>query len=145
MDFYKEKGYRDARIISDSLIRNKDNSVSISINVEEGKKYYFGDIKFIGNTVYLDNQLEQILGIQKGDSYNGVLLKKRIADTSKPDGQDITNLYQNSGYLFSNINAVEVSAIKDTIDFEIRINEGKRASFNKISVIFIYSSILTSP
>ena len=153
IDFYKEKGYRDARIISDSLIRNKDNSVSISINVEEGKKYYFGDIKFIGNTVYFDNQLEQILGIQKGDSYNGVLLKKRIADTSKPDGQDITNLYQNSGYLFSNINAVEVSAIKDTIDFEIRINEGKRASFNKISVIgntktndhVIYRELRTKP
>ena len=153
MDFYKEKGYRDARIISDSLIRNKDNSVSININVEEGKKYYFGDIKFIGNTVYFDNQLEQILGIQKGDAYNGVLLKKRIADTSKPDGQDITNLYQNSGYLFSNINAVEVSAIKDTIDFEIRINEGKRASFNKISVIgntktndhVIYRELRTKP
>jgi len=135
IDFYKEKGYRDARIISDSLVRNNDNSVSLKINIEEGKKYYFGDIKFIGNTVYFDNQLNQILGIQKGDSYNGVLLKKRIADTSKPDGQDITNLYQNSGYLFSNINAVEVSAVKDTIDFEIRINEGKRASFNKISVI----------
>ena len=135
MDFYKEKGYRDARIVSDSLVRNNDNSVSLNINVEEGKKYYFGNIKFIGNTVYFDNQLNQILGIQKGDSYNGVLLKKRIADTSKPDGQDITNLYQNSGYLFSNINAVEVSAVKDTIDFEIRINEGKRASFNKISVI----------
>tara|TARA_B110000003_G_scaffold276421_1_gene322776 strand:+ start:2764 stop:5301 length:2538 start_codon:yes stop_codon:yes gene_type:complete len=135
IDFYKEKGYRDARIVSDSLVRNNDNSVSLNINVEEGKKYYFGNIKFIGNTVYFDNQLNQILGIQKGDSYNGVLLKKRIADTSKPDGQDITNLYQNSGYLFSNINAVEVSAVKDTIDFEIRINEGKRASFNKISVI----------
>ena len=135
IDFYKEKGYRDARIVSDSLVRNNDNSVSLKINIEEGKKYYFGDIKFIGNTVYFDNQLNQILGIQKGDSYNGVLLKKRIADTSKPDGQDITNLYQNSGYLFSNINAVEVSAVKDTIDFEIRINEGKRASFNKISVI----------
>ena len=135
IDFYKEKGYRDARVTSDSLIRNKDNSVSLNINVEEGKKYFFGDIKFIGNTVYFNNQLKQILGIQKGDAYNGVLLKERIADTSKPDGQDITNLYQNSGYLFSNINAVEVSAIKDTIDFEIRINEGKRASFNKISVV----------
>ena len=66
--------------------------------------------------------------------YNGVLLKKRIADTSKPDGNDITNLYQNNGYLFSNINAVEVSAIKDTIDFEIRITEGKLANFNKIVV-----------
>ncbi len=153
VDFYKEKGYRDARIISDSLIRNNDNSISLNINVEEGKKYYFGDIKFIGNTVYFDNQLKQILGIQKGDAYNGVLLKKRIADTSKPDGQDITNLYQNSGYLFSNINAVEVSAVKDTIDFEIRINEGKRASFNKISVVgntktndhVIYRELRTKP
>ena len=153
IDFYKEKGYRDARIISDSLIRNNDNSVSLNINVEEGKKYYFGDIKFIGNTVYFDNQLSQILGIQKGDAYNGVLLKKRIADTSKPDGQDITNLYQNSGYLFSNINAVEVSAVEDTIDFEIRINEGKRASFNKISVVgntktndhVIYRELRTKP
>ena len=153
IDFYKEKGYRDARIISDSLIRNNDNTISLNINVEEGKKYYFGDIKFIGNTVYFDNQLKQILGIQKGDAYNGVLLKKRIADTSKPDGQDITNLYQNSGYLFSNINAVEVSAIKDTIDFEIRINEGKRASFNKISVVgntktndhVIYRELRTKP
>ena len=153
VDFYKEKGYRDARIISDSLIRNNDNSVSLNINVEEGKKYYFGDIKFIGNTVYFDNQLKQILGIQKGDAYNGVLLKKRIADTSKPDGQDITNLYQNSGYLFSNINAVEVSAVEDTIDFEIRINEGKRASFNKISVVgntktndhVIYRELRTKP
>tara|TARA_B100001996_G_scaffold168129_1_gene128144 strand:- start:1207 stop:3786 length:2580 start_codon:yes stop_codon:yes gene_type:complete len=153
IDFYKEKGYRDARIISDSLIRNNDNTISLNINIEEGKKYYFGDIKFIGNTVYFDNQLKQILGIQKGDAYNGVLLKKRIADTSKPDGQDITNLYQNSGYLFSNINAVEVSAIKDTIDFEIRINEGKRASFNKISVVgntktndhVIYRELRTKP
>jgi len=153
IDFYKEKGYRDARVLSDSLIRNVDNSISLKINIEEGKKYYFGDIRFIGNTVYFDNQLKQILGIQKGDAYNGVLLKKRIADTSKPDGQDITNLYQNSGYLFSNINAVEVSAVQDTIDFEIRINEGKRASFNKISVVgntktndhVIYRELRTKP
>jgi outer membrane protein insertion porin family len=78
--------------------------------------------------------LQQILGLKKGDTYNGVLLKKRIADTSKPDGNDITNLYQNSGYLFSNINAVEVSAVNDTINFEIRITEGKQANFNKISI-----------
>ena len=75
------------------------------------------------------------LGIKKGDSYNGILLKERIADDSKPDGEDLTNLYQNSGYLFSNINAVEVSAENDTINFEIRITEGKLASFNKISVV----------
>ena len=113
-DFYKEQGYRDARILSDTLIRNIKESKSISLNleIEEGNKYYFGDINFIGNAVYSDQVLQQILGLKKGDVYNGVLLKKRIADTSKPDGNDITNLYQNNGYLFSNINAVEVSAIR---------------------------------
>ena len=136
IDFYKEEGYRDARVISDTLINEEfnPNSVVLNINIEEGKKYYFGSIDFIGNTVYGNNIIQQILGLKKGDTYNGVLLKKRIADTSKPDGNDITNLYQNSGYLFSNINAVEVSAINDTINFEIRITEGKQANFNKIYV-----------
>ena len=136
IEFYKENGFRDARIIKDTLLRNDktSNSIALKLDIEEGKKYYFGDIDFIGNTVYSNNSLQQILGLKKGDVYNGVLLKKRIADTSKPDGNDITNLYQNNGYLFSNINAVEVSAIKDTIDFEIRITEGKLANFNKIVV-----------
>ena len=136
IEFYKENGFRDARIIKDTLLRKDktSNSIALKLDIEEGKKYYFGDIDFIGNTVYSNNSLQQILGLKKGDVYNGVLLKKRIADTSKPDGNDITNLYQNNGYLFSNINAVEVSAIKDTIDFEIRITEGKLANFNKIVV-----------
>ncbi|MFL2603660.1 MAG: outer membrane protein assembly factor [Flavobacteriaceae bacterium] len=136
IEFYKENGFRDARILKDTLLRNgkTSNSIALKLDIEEGKKYYFGDIDFIGNTVYSNNSLQQILGLKKGDVYNGVLLKKRIADTSKPDGNDITNLYQNNGYLFSNINAVEVSAIKDTIDFEIRITEGKLANFNKIVV-----------
>jgi len=136
IDFYKEEGYRDARILSDTLIRNdkESNTINLKLDIEEGKKYYFGDIDFIGNTVYSNNILQRVLGLKKGDVYNGVLLKKRIADNSKPDGEDITNLYQNSGYLFSNINAVEVSAVGDTINFEIRITEGKLASFNKISV-----------
>lgn len=136
VDFYKEEGYRDARVTGDTLVYNDDgtNTINLILNIEEGKKYYFGNIDFIGNTIYSDAILQQILGLQKGDTYNGVLLKKRIADTSKPDGNDITNLYQNNGYLFSNINAVEVSAINDTIDFEIRITEGKLASFNKIVI-----------
>jgi outer membrane protein insertion porin family len=136
IDFYKEEGYRDARILTDSLIRNEDNSntVDLQLEIEEGNKYYFGTIDFIGNTVYSNDILQQVLGLKKGDVYNGVLLKKRIADTSKPDGNDITNLYQNNGYLFSNINAVEVSAVEDTINFEIRITEGKLANFNKIVV-----------
>ena len=108
--------------------------LDLNLNLEEGNKYYFGDIEFIGNTIYSNSVLQRILGLKKGDVYNGVLLKKRIADNSKPDGNDITNLYQNNGYLFSNINAVEVSAINDTINFEIRITEGKLANFNKIVV-----------
>ena len=134
LDFYKEKGYRDARITKDSVIIDKKN-ITVNIDIEEGNKYYFGKISFLGNTVYTDNQLANVLGLYTGDTYNGVLLKKRIADNTKPDGEDLTNLYQNNGYLFSSINPVEVSAKNDTINFEIRIIEGKPAYFNKISVV----------
>ncbi|MFC4817923.1 MULTISPECIES: outer membrane protein assembly factor BamA [unclassified Flavobacterium] len=151
---YKEKGYRDARIISDSVIYDKENNeISINLNLEEGNKYYFGDINFVGNTVYSDNVLARQLGIKKGDVYNGVLLDKQIADKTKPDGDDLTNLYQNNGYLFSNINPVEVKTANDTIDMEIRIVEGPLAHFNKISVVgndktndkVIYREIRTKP
>lgn len=151
---YKEKGYRDARIISDSVKYNKEkNTLAINVNIEEGRKYYFGDIKFLGNTVYSDQLLSRILGVKKGETYNGVLLEKRIADRTKPDGEDITNLYQNSGYLFSNINAVEVKTANDTIDFEIRVTEGPLAYFNKITVVgndktndrVIYRELRTKP
>ncbi len=151
---YKEKGYRDARIISDSVAYNKENNaLAIKIKVEEGNKYYFGNIKFLGNSVYPDQFLSRILGVKKGETYNGVLLEKRIADKSKPDGEDITNLYQNNGYLFSTINAVEVKTANDTIDFEIRVTEGPLAYFNKISVVgndktndrVIYRELRTKP
>ena len=151
---YKEKGYRDARIIYDSVVYNKEkNMLDIKINLEEGNKYYFGNIKFLGNTVYPDHLLSRYLGIKKGETYNGVLLEKRIADKTKPDAEDITNLYQNNGYLFSNINAVEVKTVNDTIDFEIRITEGPIAYFNKISVVgndktndhVIYRELRTKP
>ncbi|MGB2153406.1 MAG: BamA/OMP85 family outer membrane protein, partial [Flavobacteriaceae bacterium] len=135
IDFYKEKGYRDARILSDTIIDEDKSNLEIKLSIEEGNRYYFGDIKYLGNAAYTDRVLSSVLGIKKGDTYNGILLKKRIADDTKPDGNDITNLYQNSGYLFSNINAVEVSAENDTINFEIRITEGKLASFNKITVV----------
>lgn len=152
LDFYKEKGYRDARIIKDTILINDNNSISINFEMEEGNRYYFGDVSYLGNSVYSDFQLNQVLGIKKGDPYDGVLLKKRIAD-EKPDANDLTNLYQNNGYLFSTINAVEVSAENDTINFEIRINEGKLASFNKISVVgntktndhVIYRELRTKP
>ncbi len=152
IDFYKEKGYRDARILLDTVKIN-GNLIDLDIDLAEGNKYYFGDIKFLGNSVYSNEQLARVLGLFKGDSYNGVLLKKRISDNSKPDGEDLTNLYQNNGYLFSSVNAVEIAAENDTIDFEIRITEGKPAFFNKISVIgntvtndnVIYRELRTKP
>lgn len=132
---YKEKGYRDARVVNESVTYNKEtNKINIDINIEEGKKYYFGDIRFLGNTVYSDQALNSILGIKRGEIYNGVLLEKRIADTSSPDAEDVTNLYQNNGYLWSNINPVEVKTENDTIDFEIRITEGPIAYFNNVTV-----------
>jgi outer membrane protein insertion porin family len=130
---YKEKGYRDARVISDSVYL-KNDKIAINIKVEEGEKYFFGDIKFIGNTIYSDNSLRRMLGINKGDVYNGTLLENRISDKKKPDGEDITNLYQNTGYLFSTVNAVEVKTTNEIIDFEIRIVEGPLAYFNRVTV-----------
>lgn len=154
VDKYKESGFRDARIIKDSVVYNpKKNTVAIDITLEEGRKYYFGDIKYLGNTVYNNQQLNRILGIKKGEVYNGVMLQKRIADPTKPDGEDLTNLYQNNGYLFSNINAVEVSTANDTIDFEIRVVEGPIAYFNQVTVVgndkthdrVIYRELMTRP
>ncbi|WP_406684980.1 outer membrane protein assembly factor BamA [Seonamhaeicola sp. MEBiC1930] len=135
IDKFKENGYRDARIISDTLIYNDDKTISLQIDVKEGDPYTFGDIKFIGNTVFSDAELKRVLRINKGDTYNGVLLQKRIADDSNPDALDITNQYQNGGYLFSNIRQVEVSADNNVIDMEIRITEGKPAYFNSVSVV----------
>ncbi|MEM6864153.1 MAG: POTRA domain-containing protein, partial [Bacteroidota bacterium] len=134
VDTYAERGYRDARVLSDTFIRVNENNIDLKIKVEEGNKYYFGDINFVGNSVYTDRDLSQVLGIRKGSTYNGVLLKKRIADETKPDAIDLTNLYQNNGYLFSSINPVEVSAVNDTIDFEIRIIEGKETFLDHVTV-----------
>ncbi len=153
LNVYKEKGYRDARIVSDSLMRVDEDDVALQITIEEGDRYYFGDIEFIGNSVYTDQELQRRLGINKGDVYNGVLLEKQIADNTKPDANDLTNLYQNNGYLFSNINPVEVRVYNDTIDFEIRIREGKVAYFDEVTVIgndktkdhVIYREMRTKP
>ena len=134
VDKLKEKGYRDARIISDSLTIDKNGDISLKINLEEGEKYTYGTINFLGNTIYSDQQLNQLLKIKKGDTYNGVELEKRIADNSDPDAFDLTNLYQNNGYLFSTITPVEISANGNVIDMEIRVIEGKPAYFNNVSV-----------
>ncbi|WP_040757591.1 outer membrane protein assembly factor BamA [Winogradskyella psychrotolerans] len=153
VDYYKENGYRDARIISDSISYLDKKTISLDIKVEEGEQYTFGKISFVGNTIYSDQQLSNLLGIKEGDTYNGVELRERIADDSNPDANDITNAYQNFGYMFSTINPVEVSAEGNIIDMEIRISEGKPAYYNNITVVgndvtndhVIYREIRTRP
>nr|WP_241697236.1 outer membrane protein assembly factor BamA [Winogradskyella eckloniae] len=153
IDYYKENGYRDARVISDSITYLDEKTINLNIKVEEGEKYTFGKITFVGNTVYSDRQLALVLGIKEGDTYNGVELRERIADDTNPDAQDITNLYQNNGYMFSTINPVEVSAEGNVIDMEIRISEGKPAYFNNVTIVgndvtndhVIYREIRTRP
>ena len=153
IDKYKERGYRDARIISDSIYDENKNEINVEISLTEGEKYSFGKIEYLGNTIYTDQQLNQILKIKEGDTYNGVELEKRIADRSDPDANDLSNLYQNNGYLFSSVTPVEVNADGNEIDLEIRINEGKPAYFNKITVVgnnktndhVIYREIRTRP
>ena len=152
IDKYKENGYRDARIISDTILKN-GNDINVQIKLVEGSKYTFGRIEYLGNSIYTDKQLNQILKIREGDTYNGIELEKGIADRSDPDANDLSNLYQNNGYLFSSITPVEVNADGNVIDLEIRINEGKPAYFNKISVVgnnktndhVIYREIRTRP
>jgi len=136
IDAYKEKGYRDARITEQKATYNpKKNNVAININLEEGKKYYIGDIRFIGNTEYPDQYLRNyVLGVKTGDVYNGPFLEKRVRDVTNPDAKNIENEYQNAGFLWSQINLVETATRNDTIDFDIRIMEGPIARFNNVTV-----------
>lgn len=153
VDKYKENGFRDARIVSDTLIHSGEDLITLKLYVEEGNKYHIGDIDFLGNTVYSDKELARQLGLEKGDVYNGVLLKERISKDGDPNADDLSNLYKNSGYLFSTINPVETKVENDTIDFEIRITEGKLAYFDRITITgndktkdrVIYRNLRTRP
>ena len=135
LDTYSRLGYRDARILSDSISWNDDNTINIHIGLEEGRQYIFGDILFVGNKSYTDNQLNSLLKIQKGDIYNGSVLKERISGDGSPTSEDIQTLYQNSGFLFSSVNAVETKVVNDSITVEVRIREDEKATINKVSVV----------
>jgi outer membrane protein insertion porin family len=128
---YNELGYRDAYIVKDSLYI-KGNNMYIDIEVNEGKKFYFRDIAFVGNTKYPSGLLRQLLNIGKGDVYNQTRLMQNL--NMNENGSDISSLYMNDGYLFFYANPVEVMIDNDSIDIEIRIREGKQAIYNKITV-----------
>ncbi len=134
IDKYSEKGHRDARILNDSISWNDDKSINVHVGLEEGKKYYFGGISYLGNTVFDDNQLNRLLRIDKGQVYNSKVLKERISGDGSPNSEDITSLYQNSGYLFSQVNSVETKVENDSIFVEVRILEDEPAIIRKVTV-----------
>ncbi len=129
---YNKKGYRDAHIIKDSIYRIDKKNIGIDIYLEEGDKYYFRNIKWVGNTIYTSKFLSTVLGIQKGDVYNKELLETNL--NYNPNGFDVSSLYMDNGYLFFNATPVEVNVENDSIDMEIRIHEGKQARINKVTV-----------
>ncbi len=132
INLYNEKGYRDARIIKKEIINVSDKLVKIDIIIEEGFKYHFRNIDWIGNTKYTSDYLNLLLGIKAGDVYDEKMMNERLQ--MNMSGTDISSLYMDDGYLFFNIDPVETIVEEDSIDFEIRIYEGKQATINKITI-----------
>ena len=130
--FYNTIGYRDARIVSDSLYRNDKGELIVQLNVDEGDQYYFRNITWKGNSIYEESQLSTILGIEPGEIYNQELLTTRLSYSQ--DGRDVTTLYMDNGYLFFNVEPVEVAVVGDSIDLEIRIYEGPQATIDKVTI-----------
>ena len=129
---YNEVGYRDARIEKDSTYMNSDNTMTIEIIIKEGNTYTFGDISFVGNTVYTSEKLTRQLGLKKGEVFDQSVLDARLFGS--PEGTDVSSLYLDDGYLFFNATPIEVAATDRKIDLEIRIYEGKQARVNKVMV-----------
>ena len=127
---YNEKGYRDAYLISDSVVPLDDKRVVVYLTLHEGNKYYIRDIKWIGNTVYSTDGLDFMLDMKQGDVYN----MKKLDDRLMVDDDAVSNLYYNNGYIFSQMDPVEVYLEKDSVDLEIRVTEGIQATINKISI-----------
>ena len=129
---YNAKGYRDARIVRDSVYRIDDKNLGIDLVIDEGNKYHYRNITWTGNTKYTDETLNSILGIKKGDVYNKELLDKNL--NYSETNLDISSLYMDDGYLFFRVDPVEVAVENDSIDLEIRINEGKQARISNVTL-----------
>lgn len=131
--YYNSLGFRDARILSDSVWRN-DKGFNINVKLNEGKKYYIGNVSFIGNTSYTTDALQKLLGYRKGEIYDAVGFNKKVGeDGGKEDDSDIKSLYLNNGYLFSKVEPIEKAVRGDSIDIEIRIKEGEKATWNRVT------------
>lgn len=127
---YNELGYRDATIVEDSVWNVDDKHVNVYIKVDEGKKYYLRNITWVGNTIYNTDFLASQLGMERGDVYNQKMLGKRLTE----DEDAVGNLYWNNGYLFYNLQPTEVNIVGDSIDLEMRIQEGPQAHVNRVRI-----------
>ena len=130
--YYNELGFRDAKVSKDSVYRNEDGELMIDIYVHEGNRYFFRNMTWKGNSVYDDETLGRVLGIVKGDVYNENLLQTRLQFDQ--GGRDVSTLYMDNGYLFFNIEPVEVAVVGDSIDVEFRIYEGPQATIDRVII-----------
>lgn len=136
LDYYNSLGYRDSRILQDTIYANSEGNLNVEIKLSEGRRYYFGDLVFRGNTKYPDSLLRQVMSINKGDIYNKETLDKALGKMMTADGNpnDISALYMDDGYLFFQANATETAVYNDTIDHEIRIAEGPQATIKNVNI-----------
>jgi outer membrane protein insertion porin family len=132
LDFYNTEGYRDAIIVSDTVYNISSDRLGIRITVDEGNQYFYRNITWNGNFLYDDAYLSRVLGISRGDVYNKQELDKRL--NYNPTGVDVSALYQNDGYLFFDIDPIEVTVDGDSIDIEMRVTEGPQATISKVTV-----------
>ena len=131
---FNEAGYRDARIVKDTMYYIEPNRLQIDFQIDEGKRYYFRDITWTGNSIYSSENLNEVLKIGKGDVYDMVTMQKRLFGGGKQSEYDVTKLYRDNGYLFFNIQPVEMNVEGDSVDVEMRISEGKPATLNNIVI-----------
>jgi outer membrane protein insertion porin family len=134
INYYNSLGYRDAQIVDTAVGRTVKGNLILDFKVEEGRKYYFGNIAWKGNAKYSDSLLGVLLGINKGDTYNISILNKRLGKEANQEGGDISGLYMDDGYLFFRVEAIETAVYNDTIDHEIRIIEGPQARIKNVTI-----------
>lgn len=136
LDFYNSRGYRNATILSDSIYNLSDNRIGIHVKLTEGEKFYIRDVRWVGNSVYETDYLQRMFGVKKGDTYDKKSMHKRlgVGREMDPEAQSVASIYQNSGYLMSQVDPTEIVVGKDSIDIEVRIFEGKPFTINEVGI-----------
>lgn len=134
LEYYNSIGFRDAQIVDEKRTPTKNGNIDVDLKMDEGRRYYFGNITWKGNSKYPDSILNSLLGINKGDIYNIDILNKRLGKQLSQEGGDISGLYMDDGYLFFHIEPIETAVYNDTIDHEIRIAEGPQARIKNVTI-----------